>query len=202
MDLVATSSLKNDVDILTKLDENVVAEFAKTSLDILRKGTQNIKGFAKAAKKLGVTTEDIHKMCTALCHIMLEAARSEPSEAALGEYLHDLGFRDSARQVLIQFCTENFTEIRELGVKPSLWYPQYKQLEWRLDVQVASRSMRHEAIPSYLLSLATATPDGQQEVQVMQADYTSMLQWSGQVEAALAESTAVSTRRLMHHVHG
>lgn len=43
------------------------------------------------AEKLGVTTDTIKAMCRALCHVMLEAARSEPSEAALGEYLHELG---------------------------------------------------------------------------------------------------------------
>jgi hypothetical protein len=38
-----------------------------------------------------VTADTIKAMCRALCHVLLEAARSEPSEAALGEYLHELG---------------------------------------------------------------------------------------------------------------
>eukprot|EP00959_Pyramimonas_sp_CCMP1952_P045906 959263-Pyramimonas_sp.AAC.1 len=128
MDLVATSSLKNDVNILTKLDENgaykwqlreihiivrssshfietrfasvvrlclnedgcvcatVVAEFANVSLDILRKGTQNNKGFAKAASEL----------------LRPVLSLGEPSEATLGEYLHDLGFRAAARQTRLE----------------------------------------------------------------------------------------------------
>ena len=48
------------------------------------------------AEKLGVTADSIKAMCRALCHVLLEAARSEPSEAALGEYLHELGTRKRA----------------------------------------------------------------------------------------------------------
>mmetsp|Transcript_41225 Transcript_41225/g.68984 ORF Transcript_41225/g.68984 Transcript_41225/m.68984 type:complete len:208 (-) Transcript_41225:232-855(-) len=204
MDLVATSSLKSEINILTKLDENVVTEFARTSLDILRKGTLNTKGFASAGKKLGVTAEDIQQSCLALCHILLETGRSEPDVAAFGEYLHDLGFRADARQALIQFSTINGLELRAMAVQTtSLSHlAHYKQLEWRLDVQMASRSMRREATPSYLLKLTTETPDGTQASQVMQADLATMRHWSRQVDAALAEATSASTRRLMRHVHG
>jgi hypothetical protein len=38
-----------------------------------------------------VTADAVRAMCRALCHVLLEAARSEPSDAALGEYLHELG---------------------------------------------------------------------------------------------------------------
>ena len=38
-----------------------------------------------------MTADAVRAMCRALCHVLLEAARSEPSDAALGEYLHELG---------------------------------------------------------------------------------------------------------------
>eukprot|EP00241_Pyramimonas_parkeae_P011833 CAMPEP_0114232816 /NCGR_PEP_ID=MMETSP0058-20121206/4820_1 /TAXON_ID=36894 /ORGANISM="Pyramimonas parkeae, CCMP726" /LENGTH=203 /DNA_ID=CAMNT_0001344339 /DNA_START=260 /DNA_END=871 /DNA_ORIENTATION=- len=200
MDLVPTADLRQDVQTLTTLDDGAVMQFASIALEILRKGPTATKGFASAAKKLGTSVDSIQTMCKALCHALLEAARSEPSEAALGEYFHELGFTGDSRQALVQFYADNHKEIRELGLATNLEYAHYKSIEWRLDVQVASRSLRREATPSFLLNVVTETPDGKQESCTFEADYETMLNWHQQAEQALKAATSTDTRRLMRHV--
>lgn len=206
MDFVPTTLLKSDLKALVELDETVVADFSRFALELLRKGTAMSKGFNGAAKRLNVTVDEIRQMCYALCHVFSEAARSSTSEAVLGEYLHELGFRAGARQTLIQFFLENMEEIRDKSMNSQLDIPHYKQLEWRLDVQIASRSMRHEAVPSYLLKLTTqkgtnkAGSTSETEEHWMQADYPVLLQWCQQIETALQGAQAGDTRRMLRMI--
>jgi len=200
MDLVATNSLKNDLKLLTSLEDGVLLEFCRCALELLRKGASATKGFSGAAKKLGVSVSDIQQMCSALCHTLVEAAREEASEGALGEFFHELGFRAAPRQALLQFYLEHAAEIRSVGVEVPLDYPTYKALDWRLDIQVASRSLRNEAAPSFLLQLSTETSEGKKDSHIMQADYATLLKWERQVVLALQEASSTNTCRMIRHL--
>lgn len=46
------------------------------------------------------------------------------------------GFTGAAREVLVAFHVQNGAEVRERGLALDLQVPHFKDLQWRLDVQV------------------------------------------------------------------
>lgn len=66
-----------------------------------------------------------------------------------------LGFPEDLNKELLQIYQENCKEIRAVLSEMSLDLPHYQDLEWRCDVQLASRSLQRQAQPSVLLRLHT-----------------------------------------------
>ena len=54
-----------------------------------------------------------------------------------------------------QFYQENCQEVRAILSHMTMELPHYHNLEWRLDVQLASRSLQQQADPSLTLRLHT-----------------------------------------------
>jgi hypothetical protein len=57
-------------------------------------------------------------------------------------------------QLFVANCKELRTHLSDM----SLRLPRYANLDWRLDVQLSSRSLRQQFTPSLLLELETKTP--------------------------------------------
>jgi hypothetical protein len=57
-------------------------------------------------------------------------------------------------QLFVANCKEIRTHLSDLSLK----LPRYANLDWRLDVQLSSRSLRQQFTPSLLLELETKTP--------------------------------------------
>lgn len=66
-----------------------------------------------------------------------------------------LGFPEALNQELLQLYQENCKEIRAILSEMSMNLPHYHDLEWRFDVQLASRALQRQAQPSVLLRLHT-----------------------------------------------
>jgi hypothetical protein len=66
-----------------------------------------------------------------------------------------LGFPEELNKELLQLYQENCKEIRAVLSEMSLTIPHYQDLEWRCDVQLASRALQRQAQPSIVLRLHT-----------------------------------------------
>lgn len=66
-----------------------------------------------------------------------------------------LGFPEELNKELLRLYQENCKGIRAILSEMSLDLPHYHDLEWRFDVQLASRSLHRQAQPSILLRLHT-----------------------------------------------
>ena len=66
-----------------------------------------------------------------------------------------LGFPEDLNKELLQLYQENCKEIRAILSEMSMNLPHYHDLEWRFDVQLASRGLQRQAQPSVLLRLHT-----------------------------------------------
>ncbi len=81
-------------------------------------------------------------------------------------------------------------------LSPSL--PSYADLDWRLDVQVASRTMRNQVTPVYLLKL-DLHPEPTQAF-MLQTDYNNLKHLTKELENALNESKTGYFSRIMRNI--
>ena len=100
----------------------------------------------------------------ALGFLMLEAARvgltdtpdmSASDMMAEALAINDLGFDEAGKAAIAGHYAGNVRQLREIISTQKLTTPHYKDLEWRLDVQVASRSARQQVQPTFMLKLHT-----------------------------------------------
>ena len=64
-----------------------------------------------------------------------------------------LGFPEELNKELLALYQENCKEIRSILSSMSMDLPHYHNLEWRFDVQLASRSLQRQTQPVVMLRL-------------------------------------------------
>ena len=66
-----------------------------------------------------------------------------------------LGFPEELNKELLALYLENYKEIRSILSSMSMDLPHYQNLEWRFDVQLASRALQRQTQPVVVLRLHT-----------------------------------------------
>lgn len=199
----------------------VAQEFAKIAVNIILKGDVAARGYAKAASALQVTVDAVDRGVKMLCDIFIRSAQSNLSAVQITEFLKDLGFHNETRECLVDYFTQRFREIRGLVAVPRLNVPSYRKLEWRLDVQLGSRSLFNQAEPSFLLRLSlnrehvggalafagkqsqSKTPNKERTEKddiYLEANYSTLKTICSQLEQALAERRSSRSRRMLQQL--
>ncbi len=66
-----------------------------------------------------------------------------------------LGYSEELNDQLYQLYQENCREIRSILTSMAMDLPHYHSLEWRFEVQLASRSLQRQTQPKILLRIHT-----------------------------------------------
>ena len=66
-----------------------------------------------------------------------------------------LGYSEELNDQLYQLYQENYREIRSILSSMAMDLPHYHNLEWRFEVQLASRSLQRQTQPKVLLRIHT-----------------------------------------------
>ncbi len=82
---------------------------------------------------------------------------------------------------------------------------RYRDLDWRLDAQVATRSARQAVEPTFLLRFKLGDADATNgttanENVVLQSDYANLHYLKTQLELALTDANSTHSRRFMRNV--
>ncbi|XP_062438519.1 COMM domain-containing protein 2 isoform X2 [Rhea pennata] len=152
-----------------------------------------------AAGKLDVSIDTIQHGAEGLTYLLTESSKLMISEIDFQDSVHVLGFSDELNKLLLQLYLDNRKEIRsilsELAPKP----PSYHNLEWRLDVQLASRSLRQQIKPTMTIKLHL-DQNGAQTAQVLQTDPSTLLHLIQQLDQALGEMKTNHCRRIVRNM--
>lgn len=89
--VVVTEQHKEDLGLLASLPVSAIAEFAKISMEFLRRGP-NPQTYSGAASKLGTTPTAVKNTVEALSYIFSEAAKNNLNDIDFLDTLMILGF--------------------------------------------------------------------------------------------------------------
>ena len=186
------------LEFLKKIDVDVAIEFANISLQFLQNGI-NKKMFKAASQKLNVEISVVENSIFGLMQLFLEASKMK---------LNDLDFYDSL--MVHSFSSELATMIKDLYLQnvkslssnlkvnmPQL--PRYKNLEWRLDIKLASRSLYNQLSPAILLKLAVENHVGT-ETKLLQTDLSTLHHMIAEIEDALNQSKSKHVQRFIRNL--
>ncbi|NWR78106.1 COMD2 protein, partial [Centropus unirufus] len=149
--------------------------------------------------KLNMEIDDVQRAVEGLTYLLTESSKLMISELDFQDSIHVLGFSDDLNDLLLQLYLDNRKEIRSILNELAPKFPSYHSLEWRLDVQLASRSLRQQIKPAVTIKLHL----NQNEVQtahVLQTDPSTLLHLIQQLEQALGEMKTNHCRRIARNM--
>uniref|UniRef100_A0A3Q2E449 COMM domain containing 2 n=1 Tax=Cyprinodon variegatus TaxID=28743 RepID=A0A3Q2E449_CYPVA len=182
--LVLSEEHKDHLGFLTQVDGSVVEEFCRIALEFLRKGS-NPKIYEGAAK---IDQDNLTLM--------------SPPPVDFMDSVLSLGFTDQLNQSLLQLYVQHKDQIRSMLSHLRCSQPAYHNLEWRLDVQLASRSLRQQMVAMVTMRLLLSGSDGGGTLRCLdlQTDPSTLLHLISSLEAALAAMKTGHARRILRNI--
>ncbi|XP_033759370.1 COMM domain-containing protein 2-like isoform X1 [Pecten maximus] len=196
--LIFDDNHKEHLSFLTDTEIDVVREFCKISMEFIRKGS-NRKIYQGAAQKLKVDAETIQHGVEGLMYLLTESSKLMLNEIDFQDSILTLGFSDDMRQTLLELYLQNRREIRAIMSEMSMELPHYQNLEWRFDVQLASRSLRRQTTPLVTFKLHIED-DGERETKVLQTDPVNLVHLTKVLDEALQEMKSPYCRRIVRNI--
>ncbi|XP_018427880.1 PREDICTED: COMM domain-containing protein 2 isoform X1 [Nanorana parkeri] len=196
--LVLSDEHREHLRILTQVESSVVGEFGRIAIEFLRKGS-NPKVYESAARKLEVSGSTIQQAVEGLTYLLTESSKLMVSEIDFQDSVLVLGFPEELNKILLQLYLDNRKEIRQILSELEPDVPHYHNLEWRLDVQLASRSLRHQVKPTMTMKLHLKQNDDV-NTSVLQTDPATLIHIIQELEQALAEMKTNHCRRIVRNI--
>ncbi|XP_047231711.1 COMM domain-containing protein 2 [Girardinichthys multiradiatus] len=200
--LVLSEDHKEHLSFLTKVDGCVVEEFGRIALEFLKKGT-NPKVYEGAARKLGVPVGMVQRGVEGLMFLMTESSKHMISEVDFMDSVLALGFGEALIQSLLQLYLQHKHQIRSILSQLTYLQPAYHNLEWRLDVQLASRSVHQQIVPMVTMRLLLSRCYGAGSTHSfidLQTDPSTLLHVISTLEAALTAMKTGHARRILRNI--
>ncbi|NXH43118.1 COMD2 protein, partial [Dicaeum eximium] len=148
---------------------------------------------------LNVGIDIIQHGVEGLVYLLTESSKLMISEVDFQDSINVLGFSDDLNKSLLQLYLDNRKEIRTILGELAPRLPSYHSLEWRLDVQLASRSLRQQIKPAVTVKLHL-NQNEDQTAQVLQTDPATLLHLIQQLEQALGEMKMNHCRRIVRNM--
>lgn len=185
--LYLSEEQKVRLNILNQFDESVVKEFCRISIDFLQKEVNN-KIFNSAAKKLNIEFQELKNLIELVTWILTEYSRLNLNENEFKESLALAGLNNEIIEEIFENSKANFNLIQTYLKNLKLENVSYKSLEWRIDIKLATRSLRKCYEPEIILKLNLSTgKDNELQSHLLQTDVTNLVHLTNSLEEALNE---------------
>eukprot|EP01100_Stratorugosa_tubuloviscum_P011619 TRINITY_DN520_c0_g2_i1.p1 TRINITY_DN520_c0_g2~~TRINITY_DN520_c0_g2_i1.p1 ORF type:complete len:199 (+),score=86.87 TRINITY_DN520_c0_g2_i1:1-597(+) len=187
---------QQDLQLLTSIPLEIITQFCRIAIESLGKGTK--PSFVKAAQNLGVSQDKIAAAVNALSYLFGQSARLMLNDISFIESIYILRFSPELSEHLKQLYLASKNQIREILKDTSITFPEYNNLEWRLDTQIASRCLRNQVTPIFTLKLDIKKPE--LESIYLQTDIVNMRHLCFELEQALDELKSAHCRRILRNI--
>ena len=202
--------------LLASLNKDLVLPICKLAINAFL-GKESISEFAPFLKQNTELTADKAKfLLRAIQEIFYESTKVNLNEQDFFESLKLIGITDAA-QDMYSVYQEHRLYLRE-ALKPGITTTSYSNLRWRVEVQVARKTMLQEALPKITLCLTLGTkrkankdsedltivakPGELTDLKhvILQMDPKTLTRITHILEGALREMVTPYCRRVMRHI--
>ena len=196
--VVLSDDQKEHLGLLNEVDEEIAKEFCRIAVGFIKNGI-NPKKYQAAAQKLNLETKLIRHSVEVIMHVLSECSKLEINEIDFHDSLLAAGLSQELNQCLLEFYTESGQEIRNILDKMSLVLPHYDNLEWRFDVQLASRMMAYQTTPQVMLKFHIDN-GMEKDIKILQTDPVNLVHLTHVLEEALAQTKTPHCRRIARNI--
>ncbi|KAG7398386.1 hypothetical protein PHYBOEH_011187 [Phytophthora boehmeriae] len=182
-------------------------EICKLAVRVFGSEKQSKRRLTRTASSSGWETQKMEQAVLAFAKILMDAAKAELSEQAFRLVLKGMEMSEDHVEVLVQLYTTHASDIRECVSKETgTSVPHYRNLEWRIDLELSTRFLRNKPKPIVTLRLDTsAQPNSsgvpQTQSTCLRVDYDGLRLMQSQLETALKEVDSVHCSRIQRYMH-
>ncbi|XP_066926318.1 COMM domain-containing protein 2-like [Clytia hemisphaerica] len=197
--LILTDEQKQHLTLVNQVDATVAKEFCRIAAEFIQNGI-NTKKYQMAAQKLELDAKLIAQCVEAIMYLLSESSKMFLVETDFKDSLLSLDLDEDVFNTLVEFYENNKQDIRKILSKMELSLPQYKNLEWRFDVQLATRMLTYQTTPQVMLKLHLNKGPGENDVTVLQTDPVNLVHMTQVLEEALNEIKTAHCRRIARNI--
>merc|ERR1711907_235460 len=191
---MANEALTAHLGFIAGLPGPALAQFCGIAIDFISHGPNRSK-FAKAAESLGTSVDEVTNGVDALAHLFCIAAKDALGPKGFAAVIRPHGFSEEATKTLFQVHVGHQANIRKILKDMESSAPHYENMHWRLDVQVASKSVRNTVEPTFLMRIDTNDAKGSQSHH-LEADFANLDHLHQELSEALKASTQPQYNRV------
>ena len=192
---ISNENLKH-LAFLHDAGDEIVQEFVNISLQFLTSGI-NPKIFKVAAQKLDAEESVVKNAVIGLMQLFSEATKYKLSDEDLYDSLIALDFSETVSKIVKKAFSTAKTRRALASCASAL--PGYDNLEWRLDIQLATRSLHNQITPVIRMKLHTSNGEDC-KTHLVQTDPINLLHMSRVVNEALDEMKSNHVRRVLRNI--
>ncbi|KAK9503838.1 hypothetical protein O3M35_010311 [Rhynocoris fuscipes] len=176
-----------------KIQVRIVQDFCKLAWDYIAKGV-NTKLYAASSQKLDISAQDLQHIVEALVNVLLEACKHKLSIPKLKNSLTALEFNEKQAEVICTFYTAKQVDINNVLLAASVHLPMFKDVEWRIQSQLASRALPSQMTPKILMNLKLDNCESSNIL--LQTDPANLVHLTQVLESALNDATNNHSTRI------
>nr|XP_018901677.1 PREDICTED: COMM domain-containing protein 2-like [Bemisia tabaci] len=187
---------EENIQFLFVLSAPATEDFSKLIVNHLSRGG-NQKLITTAAQKLGISKETIQAGIEEVIYLYVESCKRKLSWTDFKDFLVRTGFNQEQAEILSRVYEGQKCFISEtLQEQQKSQFPHFSNLEWRLESQVASRSLLHQNDPTLLLELETSE-GGTPRRHFLQMEPSVLQSITSKLNDALKEANSVLAKRVL-----
>ncbi|CAI5736529.1 unnamed protein product [Hyaloperonospora brassicae] len=160
----------------------------------------------RTASRTGWECEQMEHAVIALAKIFMDGAKAKLSGHAFRSVVAGMSLPEQHVDVLVQLFDAHRIDIRQCVSKDTgTCVPQYRNLEWRIDLELGTRFCRNSPKPIVTFRLDTASQKQsatlpQIQTTCLRVDYDGLKLMQRQLEAALNEIDSVHCSRIQRYM--
>mmetsp|Transcript_24856 Transcript_24856/g.60521 ORF Transcript_24856/g.60521 Transcript_24856/m.60521 type:complete len:207 (+) Transcript_24856:60-680(+) len=199
--VLLSDQAKSDLKFLKRVDADTLTAFCELAVRFATRGF-DAAAFKAAAQRFGLAAEPLRRALDALAHLFGEATKLALTEPEFGVSLDLVGHGSATvNDVLKQYYAAHGAALRAvLGELRGDDVHHFDALEWRLDVELATRSSHARAKPVVLLKFDTRNNQQGRRSHLVEADPVELRHLADELQAALNELKTGNVRRVMRNV--
>eukprot|EP00357_Protocruzia_adherens_P024553 CAMPEP_0114975362 /NCGR_PEP_ID=MMETSP0216-20121206/2053_1 /TAXON_ID=223996 /ORGANISM="Protocruzia adherens, Strain Boccale" /LENGTH=200 /DNA_ID=CAMNT_0002336127 /DNA_START=34 /DNA_END=636 /DNA_ORIENTATION=+ len=177
--------LNQELQLLKGVDGDLYEEIISLALEFLKNNLKE-KKIEKAAKALGAEVETFRSALEALAWIFYELNRVKATDTEFEQNLNPFELDNTIKQNIYEAYTQNQEDIRDIinGLDSSN-ETRLKDFDWRLDMDIASRTRKEIFEPKYLLKLELKQ-GSEERTQFLEADHATLKFMTKELEQAIS----------------
>ncbi|CAF0726171.1 unnamed protein product [Brachionus calyciflorus] len=190
---------KEKISLLNTFDEKIIREFCRISTESINKEI-NTKAISNAAAKLNIQPPDLKELIELITWIFLENARLDLNVKELKESLLLVGIKEEIFSEIELNAKTNQNQLQNLIDKTKIETLSYDNLEWRVDIKLATRSLLEIVEPEIVFKFDLKKGDERRVTKVLQTDVVNLNYLTNSLENALNEIKSNYCRKVFRNI--
>lgn len=194
------SRLVDDLVLLQKLTAEQLQPIAECAVRLIvtKAGDADVADLAASLKS---KVDKIRPIVHGLSSAFWECAKARVPTDVFVQAISQLSLSVESNAVLQQAYAAHYSDIVATTNAFSMSLPEYRHLDWRVDVEVGRRTVAQDAAPKFMLRLDVGSGgSGPAKSVHLQSDCANMKHLLAQLEAAVAEERSVHARRFQRYI--